>query len=477
MALGYLISPAFQYENENGKPLVGGTLRVCHHGTTTPYITYADFQGNRNPEYVPLDAKGMAVLLAEDSRVYDVYCYDSEGVPQWSRLNVSVGGAGGGGGGDYSAGYGIEIEDGVIGVDPAVVQGKLTEGAGIDITDGEIGVRVDGSTITVNVDGELEANVPAQAQADWTEADSSSASYIQNKPEIPPVLSAGTGISIANDTISRRVQFVTTSSSYTYVRSIIDAGDLPVLDKANGSMHDLFVCTMYRGSDIQFIGSAYGQTTLYNLASNNTWTSQILEPQIMAGNAGKILAVNAAGTDAEWRSWVAVPSYAFADRNKVLKVVNDGTSTTLAWGQPSGYTQWETDWASGYSHNHTVTADDVTTGYFDMYHAFASDADTASIIVDPIRVNLVWDTWCTSGLTSNYVSSVDFAIGVDGGSFRDMFTDSAPAHEVHKDWYLYPIYLLHTRCNRIRIRYHLTANATAGTEFQNEVSGLVDQVR
>ena len=451
MALGYLISPAFQYENESGKPLVGGTLRVCHHGTTTPYITYADFQGNRNPEYVPLDAKGMAVLLAEDSRVYDVYCYDSEGVPQWSRLNVSVGGGGGGGGGDYSAGYGIEIEDGVIGVDPAVVQEKLSEGAGIDITDGEIGVRVDGSTITVNVDGELEANVP--------------------------VLSAGTGINIANNTISRRVQFVTTSNSYAYVRSIIDAGDLPVLDKANGSMHDLFVCTMYRGSDIQFIGSAYGQTTLYNLASNNTWTSQILEPQILAGNAGKILAVNAAGTDAEWRSWVAVPSYAFSDRNKVLKVVNDGTSTTLAWGQPSGYTQWETDWASGYSHNHTVTADEVTAGYFDMYQAFATSADTASTIVDPIRVNLTWDTWCSSGLTSNYVSSVDFAIGVDGGSYRDMFTDSAPAHEVHKDWYLYPIYLLHTRCNRIRIRYHLTANATAGTEFQNEVSGLVDQVR
>ena len=157
MAIGYLISPAFQYENENGKPLVGGTLRVCHHGTTTPYITYADFQGNRNPEYVPLDSKGMAVVLAEDSRVYDVYCYDSEGVPQWSRLNVSVGGAGGGGGGDYSAGYGIEIDDGVIGVDPAVVQGKLSEGAGIDITGGEIGVRVDGSTITVNVDGELVA--------------------------------------------------------------------------------------------------------------------------------------------------------------------------------------------------------------------------------------------------------------------------------------------------------------------------------
>jgi hypothetical protein len=112
-----------------------------------------------------------------------------------------------------------------------------------------------------------------------------------------------------------------------------------------------------------------------------------------------------------------------------------------------------------------------------MYQAFATSADTVSTILDSIRVNLTWDTWCTSGATSGYVSSVDFAIGVDGGSYRDMFTDSSPAHEVHKDWFLYPNYLVHTRCNRIRIRYHLTANATAGTQFQNEVSGLVDQVR
>lgn len=316
-----------------------------------------------------------------------------------------------------------------------------------------------------------------QVQANWTEADTTSPAYIQNKPTIPPVLSAGTGINITNDIISRRVQLVTTSHSYAYVRNIIDNGDLPVLDIANGSLHNLFVCTMYRGSDIQFVGSAYGQTTLYNLASNNTWTSQILEPQILASNAGKILAVNSAGTDAEWRSWVAVPSYAFADRNKVLKVVYKDSSLKLVWGEPSGYTQWETNWASGYSHSYTVTADDVTAGYFDMYQAYAADADTTSTITSPIRVNLTWDTQCTSGLASNYVSSIDFAIGVDGGSYRDMFTDTAPAHEMHKDWYIYPNYLLHTRCNRIRIRYHLTANATIGTQFQNEVSGLVDQVR
>lgn len=539
MALGYLISPALQLEDINGKPLTGGYLNVYVHGTTNRAVTYKDYSGNLNPNDIVLNGKGMAVVIADSGRTYDVYCYDRNSVEQWSRLNVcTIGsGSGGGGGEEYYAGNGILIDGAnTISVDPNTVQGKLTAGDGINITDNVISATVSdnafnatyGVTTLSEIEDAVEAGkavfvtgIPDEpgktlplvvfrpnlnsaafyaysgtvvysaelqpsghweyhvygAQADWNEARSYFPAYIQNKPEIPPVLSAGSGIDIYNDVISRRVQLVTTNSSYAYVRNIIDSGDLPVLDVANGSLHNLYVCTMYRGSDIQFVGSAYGQTTLYNLASNNTWTSQILEPQILASNAGKILAVNSAGTDAEWRSWVAVPSYAFADRNKVLKVVANGSSVSLAWGEPSGYASWETDWASGYTHSYTVTADDVTAGYFDMYQSFAAGADTTSMITSPIRVNLTWDTRCTSGAASNYVSSIDFALGVDGGSYRDMFTDSAPAHEVHKDWALYPNYLLHTRCNRIRIRYHLTANATEGTQFSNEVSGLVDQVR
>ena len=102
MDIGYLLSPALQLEDINGLPLVGGRIRVYRHGTTTPYITYKDFNGNRNPAEVILDNKGMCILLADVGQVYDIYCEDRYHVEQWSRLNVSPGGAGGAGSGSIT---------------------------------------------------------------------------------------------------------------------------------------------------------------------------------------------------------------------------------------------------------------------------------------------------------------------------------------------------------------------------------------
>ena len=99
MALGYLISPVIQVEDINGKPLVGGRIRVYRHGTQIPYITHKDWTGDLNPAEVRLDAKGMCILIAEDDTLYDVYCEDANYVEQWSRLNVSVGGGAGSGSG------------------------------------------------------------------------------------------------------------------------------------------------------------------------------------------------------------------------------------------------------------------------------------------------------------------------------------------------------------------------------------------
>lgn len=93
--LNYLLQPNFQFVDINGKPLVGGWIEVFLHNTTTPYITKADFDGTDNPFKIPLNSKGMAVVIASGDFSYDVFCYDRFGSPFWSGSNVTIDGTGG----------------------------------------------------------------------------------------------------------------------------------------------------------------------------------------------------------------------------------------------------------------------------------------------------------------------------------------------------------------------------------------------
>lgn len=86
--LVYLIDPFWQGEGINGKPLVSGYMCVYHAGTNTPYITYQNFDGTRNPFKIPLNNDGRATILAEPYYKYDCYLYDSFGNLVCSRLNV-----------------------------------------------------------------------------------------------------------------------------------------------------------------------------------------------------------------------------------------------------------------------------------------------------------------------------------------------------------------------------------------------------
>jgi hypothetical protein len=88
--LNYLLQPNFQFVDINGKPLVGGWIEVYLHNTTTPYITKADFDGTDNPFKVPLNSKGMAVVIAEDANAYDVLVYGKDGGLFWSASNVTI---------------------------------------------------------------------------------------------------------------------------------------------------------------------------------------------------------------------------------------------------------------------------------------------------------------------------------------------------------------------------------------------------
>lgn len=69
-----------QFEDRNGKPLVGGKVFTYEANTTTPKLTYADPDGNApNTNPVILDQAGRAKIYA-DSGAYRVQVFDSRGV-------------------------------------------------------------------------------------------------------------------------------------------------------------------------------------------------------------------------------------------------------------------------------------------------------------------------------------------------------------------------------------------------------------
>lgn len=97
MAYGYLLAPSFQFVNIDGKPIANGHIEVFITNTDTKYITKSDFDGTDNPFKIPLNSKGMAVVIASGDLSYDVFCYDRFGSLFWSGKNITIGSDGVGG--------------------------------------------------------------------------------------------------------------------------------------------------------------------------------------------------------------------------------------------------------------------------------------------------------------------------------------------------------------------------------------------
>ena len=352
----------------------------------------------------------------------------------------------------------------------------------------------------------------AQVQSDWSESDNTKPDFIKNKPTIP-TYSAGAGIGISSNVISRKVQFVTTSSTYSTIRNILDDGDVPVLDVSNGSYHNYFLPTNKSDTHVDFIGSM-GYSTYptyesanymlkYSVDNNNSWTVTKYHelPNYTSTESNKFLQVNSSGNGVEWGALTQIPAYTSSDENKVLSVgyngssiqwrdvrevpsyavanqgyllgvVNNGGTAELAWTQPSGYWTQSVDF-SGY---HTITADDISAGHID-FEGTISASDTSSSTTKPTYAALAWDVRLNSGIPSTAISSVDFALGVSGGSYDTIFSDTSPAHEVHKDWGITRSWVLNTKKNRVRARCNLTSGASVGTVITMNGGGIVTQVR
>lgn len=90
-ALQYLLSPNFQALGTSGRPMVGGWIEVFLHNDYSEsgrVITKKDFEGTDNDFKVVLNSLGMANILVERGKAYDVFCYDKDGTLRWSRLNL-----------------------------------------------------------------------------------------------------------------------------------------------------------------------------------------------------------------------------------------------------------------------------------------------------------------------------------------------------------------------------------------------------
>lgn len=88
--LGYLLFPFEQYSNLAGKPLVGGHMEIYEAGTDTKYISYQNWDGAKNPFRIPIPNDGRITVLADPTKTFDCYLYDSYNNLVCSRLNVQA---------------------------------------------------------------------------------------------------------------------------------------------------------------------------------------------------------------------------------------------------------------------------------------------------------------------------------------------------------------------------------------------------
>ena len=87
---GYLLGPAPQFFDANGKPLVGGKLFVYIAGTTTTAVTYSDFNLTENTSPVVLNDLGTCMLIVPSAILYKIVLYDRKGNLLITRDNVSA---------------------------------------------------------------------------------------------------------------------------------------------------------------------------------------------------------------------------------------------------------------------------------------------------------------------------------------------------------------------------------------------------
>lgn len=77
---GYVVDPFVPFTDENGRTISNGYLKVFKAGTTTPVVTYSNYDGAMNEETIELDNSGRcaSLVIASNEFLYKVCLYDAE---------------------------------------------------------------------------------------------------------------------------------------------------------------------------------------------------------------------------------------------------------------------------------------------------------------------------------------------------------------------------------------------------------------
>ena len=152
MALGYLLDPFIQIQNDNGTPIVGAKIYVYNADTTNLAVTYNDFESHLNTNPILTDTLGNATIIADDGIEYDISVHDANDLLLFTKKYVSVDKTSSAGGTtQVVAGYGVTVNrvgnTFTVSVDTDLIatkddltdkQDKLQAGANIEITDANV---------------------------------------------------------------------------------------------------------------------------------------------------------------------------------------------------------------------------------------------------------------------------------------------------------------------------------------------------
>lgn len=121
MAFAYLLDPTNQYQDRRGVNNVNGFFKVFRADTDDTATTYKDFVGTLNPERIPIDNNGRAVMIVETGRPYRVEMYLPNGSLEFTQSPIYPLASGGG-----ASIIDIESTDASVQIDKTTVGGKVT---------------------------------------------------------------------------------------------------------------------------------------------------------------------------------------------------------------------------------------------------------------------------------------------------------------------------------------------------------------